>query len=80
MNNSHIGCWLLQYGAYCSYESPTGRALLPHEPLYGHWYPICRNHHTQVPLHLASLGGHVKKDSLQIVRLFRQSEIQLYVP
>ena len=27
---------------------------------------------TQVPLHLVSLGGHVKKDSLQIVHLFCQ--------
>ena len=26
----------------------------------------------RVQLHLASLGGHVKKDSLRIIRLFRQ--------
>ena len=38
------------------------------------------NHRAQVVLHLASLGGHVKKDSLQIVCPFRRSEIQPYAP
>ena len=44
------------YGAYCIYESPSGRASPRHGPPYGHRHPTRRNRRAQVPLHM-SLGS-----------------------